>query len=85
MLVFLVPPDCILVVCKTARSLTNLFPVRGDSHIAACLQTREEGKSLLREVIKKKAKVDSQAGQSTEELLGALDEIELSPIAAQPP
>jgi hypothetical protein len=43
------------------------------------LQTREEGKSLLHEVIKKKSALDS-TGQQVEDNLGCLREIELSPI-----
>lgn len=42
------------------------------------LQSREEGKSLLHEVIKKKSVLDL-AGQ-VEDNLGSLSEIELSPI-----
>lgn len=48
-------------------------------HIVVRLQTREEGKSLLHEVVKKKSALDS-AGQQAEDNLGSLSEIELSPI-----
>ena len=46
-------------------------------------QTREEGKSLLHEVVKKKAAMlDSSTGHTATENLGGLSEIELSPITA---